>query len=92
MSSSTIESILQEKRTFPPSPEFSENAEISSMEAYQQLYDRAAADPEGFWADLSDTELHWFQKWDTVLDWQPPVASGLSAVRLIFLTTASIGI
>jgi acetyl-CoA synthetase len=74
MSSSTIESILQEKRTFPPSPEFSENAEISSMEAYQQLYDRAAADPEGFWEELAEKELHWFQKWDTVLDWQPPVA------------------
>ncbi|MGB7058627.1 MAG: acetate--CoA ligase [Geitlerinemataceae cyanobacterium] len=74
MSSSTIESILQEKRTFPPSPEFSQNAEISSMEAYQQLYDRAAADPERFWEELAETELHWFQKWDTVLDWQPPVA------------------
>jgi acetyl-CoA synthetase len=74
MSSSTIESILQEKRMFPPSPEFSENAEISSMEAYQQLYDRAAADPEAFWAGLAETELHWFQKWSTVLDWQPPVA------------------
>ncbi|HIK32183.1 MAG TPA: acetate--CoA ligase [Oscillatoriales cyanobacterium M59_W2019_021] len=74
MSSSTIESILQEKRTFPPSPEFSQNAKISSMEAYQQLYDRAAADPESFWEELAETELHWFQKWDTVLDWQPPVA------------------
>jgi acetyl-CoA synthetase len=74
MSSSTIESILQENRTFPPSPEFSENAEISGMEAYQQLYDRAAADPEGFWANLAETELHWFEKWDTILDWQPPVA------------------
>jgi acetyl-CoA synthetase len=74
MSSSTIESILQENRTFDPSPEFSENAEISGMEAYQQLYDRAAADPEGFWANLAETELHWFEKWGTVLDWQPPVA------------------
>lgn len=74
MSSSTIESILQENRTFPPSPEFSKNAEIGTLETYQQLYDRAAADPEGFWAQLAETELHWFEKWDTVLDWKPPVA------------------
>ena len=39
-----------------------------------KLYDTAKADPEAFWADLAEKELHWFQKWDTVLDWQPPFA------------------
>jgi acetyl-CoA synthetase len=74
MSQSTIESILQEKRLFPPSPEFSIEAHIKSLEDYQQLYERAKADPQKFWADLAETELDWFQKWDTVLDWQPPFA------------------
>ncbi len=75
MSESTIESILQEKRLFNPPAEFSQNAHIKSLEEYQQLYDRALADPEKFWAELADQELHWFQKWDKVLDWQPPSAS-----------------
>ncbi|HEY9813222.1 MAG TPA: acetate--CoA ligase [Candidatus Sericytochromatia bacterium] len=75
MSESTIESILQEKRLFNPPAEFSQNAQIKSLEEYQQLYDRAKADPEKFWAELADQELHWFQKWDKVLDWQPPSAS-----------------
>ncbi|AFZ11095.1 acetyl-coenzyme A synthetase [Crinalium epipsammum PCC 9333] len=75
MSESTIESILQEKRLFNPPAEFSQNAQIKSLEEYQQLYDRALADPEKFWAELADQELHWFQKWDKVLDWQPPSAS-----------------
>ncbi len=75
MSESTIESILQEKRLFNPPAEFSQNAHIKSLEEYQQLYDRAIADPEKFWAELADQELHWFQKWDKVLDWQPPSAS-----------------
>ncbi|BCL37314.1 acetate--CoA ligase [Nostoc sp. MS1] len=70
----TIESILQEKRLFHPSAEFSQKAQIKSLEDYQQLYDRAKADPQKFWAELAETELHWFQKWDTVLDWQPPFA------------------
>ena len=74
MSESTIESILQEKRLFNPPAEFSQNAQIKSLEEYQQLYDRAKADPEKFWAELADQELHWFQKWDTVLDWQAPFA------------------
>lgn len=74
MSQPTIESILQEKRLFSPSPEFSTKAHIKSLDEYQQLYDKAKADPQAFWADLAERELHWFQKWDTVLDWQPPFA------------------
>ena len=74
MSQPTIESILQENRLFPPSAEFSQNARIKSLEEYQQLYDKAKADPQKFWADLAEQELDWFQKWDTVLDWQPPFA------------------
>ncbi|MBE9169660.1 acetate--CoA ligase [Pleurocapsales cyanobacterium LEGE 06147] len=74
MSRETIESILQEKRLFSPPAEFAQNAHIKSLEQYQELYDRAAADPEEFWAQLAEKELHWFQKWDRVLDWQPPFA------------------
>ncbi|MDY6785343.1 MAG: acetate--CoA ligase [Cyanobacteriota bacterium] len=72
MSESTIESILQEKRVFPPPAEFAQDAAIASLEDYQKLYDKAKADPQAFWAELAEQELHWFQKWDTVLDWQPP--------------------
>jgi acetyl-CoA synthetase len=74
MSETTIESILQENRLFNSPPEFSQKAHIQSREHYQRLYDLAKADPERFWADLAEQELHWFQKWDTVLDWQPPFA------------------
>jgi acetyl-CoA synthetase len=74
MSQATIESILQEKRLFHPPAEFSQNAHIKSLEEYQKLYDRAKADPQKFWAELAEQELHWFQKWDTILDWQPPFA------------------
>ncbi|MGV2828822.1 acetate--CoA ligase [Myxosarcina sp. GI1(2024)] len=74
MSETTIESVLQEERLFEPAKEFSEAARIKSMEEYRQLYDKAAADPAAFWEELATTELHWFQKWDRVLNWQPPFA------------------
>lgn len=74
MSETNIESILQENRTFPPSSDFAANATIGSMEKYQALYDKAAADPEAFWGELAEKELHWFEKWEKVLDWQPPSA------------------
>jgi len=74
MSQPTIESILQEKRLFEPPAEFSQKAQIKSLEDYQQLYEKAKADPQTFWAELAEQQLHWFQKWETVLDWQPPFA------------------
>ncbi|MCY6488722.1 acetate--CoA ligase [Leptolyngbya sp. GGD] len=72
MSQPTIESILQEERLFPPTAEFSAQARIKSLEEYKSLYDRAKADPLKFWSELAEQELHWFQKWDTVLDWSNP--------------------
>jgi acetyl-CoA synthetase len=72
MSQPTIESVLQEKRLFEPSAEFSQAAHIKSIDEYHQIYDRAKADPAAFWAELAAQELHWFEKWHTVLDWQPP--------------------
>ena len=74
MTEATIESILRENRSFPPSSEFSQQAQIKSLEEYEHLYERAKANPEAFWAELAEKELDWFQKWDTVLDWQPPFA------------------
>jgi acetyl-CoA synthetase len=68
-----IDSILTEKRSFPPPPEFSKNALIHSKEEYDQLCARADADPEGFWAEIA-RELHWFQPWDKVLEWDCPWA------------------
>ena len=74
MSQPAIESILQEKRLFPPPEEFSQQAYIKSLEEYQQLYDKAAADPQKFWEELAQQELDWFQPWDNVLNWEPPFA------------------
>ena len=53
---------------YHPSEEFASNANVSGMDAYQALYDRAGDDPEGFWAELADEQLEWFKKWDQVLD------------------------
>src|SRR5471032_2006220 len=68
-----LESTLREDRVFPPPPEFAAKAHIKSLEEYETLYARSIADPEAFWAEAA-SELHWFQKWSKVLDWQLPVA------------------
>jgi len=60
---------MAEKRTFPPSKDFSEKAHIKSIAEYEKLYKRSVEDPEGFWAEMAEKNLTWFKKWDKVLDW-----------------------
>jgi acetyl-CoA synthetase len=64
----TLDNLSIETRTFPPSEEFAAQANAKA-----DLYDRAAEDPEGFWAEQAD-RLHWHRKWDKVLEWDPPFA------------------
>ena len=65
---STIESVLQEDRAFPPSPEFVKQANVSGMAAYQALCDEAERDFEGFWARLASENLLWHKPFTKVLD------------------------
>jgi acetyl-CoA synthetase len=65
----TLDSLLREDRKFPPPAPFAESALVSDP----SVYERAEADPEAYWAGWAE-ELHWFRKWDTILDWQPPNA------------------
>ena len=71
--SQDLESTLREDRVFPPPPEFAAQAQIKSLAEYETLYAQSIADPETFWANAAK-ELHWFEPWTKVLDWQLPVA------------------
>ncbi len=64
---SSMESVSHEHRKFAPPSEFVEAAHISGDLAYRALYKKSVQDPEAFWAEAAG-ELHWFKKWDTVLD------------------------
>ena len=77
----SIESVLVEHRVFPPPPEFARQAHVSSLQQYQQLWDRAKDNPDGFW-DEQARALHWFQPWDKVLEWDPPFAQWFVGGRL----------
>ncbi|HUS08698.1 MAG TPA: acetate--CoA ligase [Bryobacteraceae bacterium] len=59
---------------YEPSAKFVEQANVQGMPAYQQLFQAAEENPEEFWGGLAEQELHWFEKWTKVLDWQPPAA------------------
>jgi acetyl-CoA synthetase len=67
--SETIENLLHETRTFAPSPEFTAQANANDP----AIYERAAADPEGFWAEWA-AKLDWFEPYQTVCEFTPPYA------------------
>ena len=66
---SEITALLQENRRFPPSDAFRSNALMKDP----GIYERAARDPEAFWAEMA-SELEWMQPWEKVLEWKPPYA------------------
>ncbi len=66
---SEIDALLQEHRRFPPPETFRRAAVVND----RAIYDRAAKDPEAFWAEQAE-QLHWFRKWKTVCEWKAPHA------------------
>jgi acetyl-CoA synthetase len=72
-----IDALLTENRKFPPPAAFKSAAHVAD----DALSKRAAANPESFWADQA-SELEWFRKWDTVLDWKPPHAKWFTGGKL----------
>ena len=66
--SANIETVLSEKRVFPPSPAFVKQANISGMDAYRKLVAEAEKDFEGFWARLAKEELLWHKPFTGTLD------------------------
>jgi acetyl-CoA synthetase len=68
MAAATIESVLQEDRLFPPSPEFVKQANVSGAAAYQALCDEANRDFEGFWGRLGREHVLWHKPFSKVLD------------------------
>jgi len=64
----TIDALLDEQRTFPPSAAFKEQALVANT----SLYDEANTDYQGFWARQAAELLDWDREWDTICEWELP--------------------
>ncbi|MFX1734370.1 acetate--CoA ligase [Paraburkholderia sp. A1RI_3L] len=65
---SAIESVLQERRVFPPPAAMTASASVPGMDAYLALVAEAERDYEGFWARLARETLTWKKPFTKVLD------------------------
>ena len=74
----TIDALLDEQRTFPPSAAFKRDALVSDT----SLYDDASVDYEGFWARHAAQLLSWEREWHTICEWELPFAKWFVGGRL----------
>ena len=64
----TIDALLDEQRTFPPSAAFKRDALVADT----SLYDEANRDYQGFWARQAAELIDWQQDWHTICEWELP--------------------
>ena len=64
----SINNILEEKRIFPPSKEFSKKAFIKDLKELIELKEAAKKDSIKFWGDYAKSEIDWYEPFKTVLD------------------------
>jgi acetyl-CoA synthetase len=60
---STLENLLREDRTFPPPPEFAASSVVP-----EDVYEKAQADPDGYWLEQARTYVSWFKEPTVALD------------------------
>jgi len=72
MPQADIDSVLREKRVFPPPAEFSTRAGVQAAD-YERWSRLAEQDAEQFWAEIAKG-LDWFKPWKRVLEWKAPFA------------------
>ena len=65
-----IADLLQEDRTFAPAASFRAQLEEGAQANVrdEDVYARAARDPEAFWAGFAQ-ELEWSSPWSRLLEW-----------------------
>ncbi|WDL97286.1 acetate--CoA ligase [Alicyclobacillus sp. ALC3] len=72
-----LDTLLKEDRKFAPSEAFRAQANFNDPD----IYDKALADPEAYWAEQAQN-LSWFKPWTKVLEWNPPHAKWFVDAKL----------
>lgn len=75
--SKNISALLDERRVIEVPPGFRSGAVVDSP----GIYEKSDSDFEGFWAEEAG-RLHWFRRWDKVLEWKPPWVKWFSGGKI----------
>ncbi len=73
----SIETFYSGDQVIPPSDNFKQQASLTNSD----LYKKAAENRLAFWEEKA-SDLTWFKKWDTVLEWNKPFSKWFSGGQL----------
>jgi acetyl-CoA synthetase len=65
----SIKVLSDERREFHPKSDYSQTCFIKTEAQYEEIYEKSTLDIEGFWADMAASNLHWYKRWDNVLEY-----------------------
>ena len=68
MSQERITTLLNENRSYLPPEHGKTSAWVCGPEEYNALCRRALEDPNDFWGARASQLIHWFKRWDKVLE------------------------
>lgn len=68
MSQERITTLLTEKRSYPPPEHGKSSAWICGQDEADAICRRALEDPNDFWGARASQLIHWFKRWDKVLE------------------------
>ncbi len=59
---------MTDSSIYPVFDSIKKNTHLTQSQ-YQDMYQRSLDDPDGFWADMAEQNLDWYEKWHTVSEY-----------------------
>ncbi len=85
----SIETKLQEERSFLPKDTFSQVSYFQNLSQYEKLYQQSIESPEEFWAEQAKN-LHWFKNWESVIEKDFSIIGKIKAPYVSFFKGATL--
>mgnify|MGYP000597032930 CR=1 FL=1 len=68
----TIETVLNETRSFPPPKDFAQQAHLGSVAEYEKLWQESQRNPVQYWETTAKKYVSWETPWQQAFEWKEP--------------------
>jgi acetyl-CoA synthetase len=68
----TIETVLNETRSFPPPEDFAQQAHLGNVADYEKLWQQSQRNPVQYWEGVAKKHVWWETPWKQAFEWSEP--------------------
>lgn len=68
----TIETVLNETRSFPPPEDFAQKAHLGNVGDYEKLWQESQRNPVQYWEGTAKKHVWWETPWKQAFEWNEP--------------------